>query len=73
LYLFLDKLKAPLGYKGKNFTKEKMVEFVGKMKLPTYDNITYFHFWDVITALSKHLFTNDKDSLKKIVINSRTY
>lgn len=33
-------------------------QFIGSLKIPCYDNFKLFYYYDVLEALSRHLFQN---------------
>jgi len=38
---------------------EKMKnKFIGSLKIPCYDNCKFYYYYDVLEALSRHLFQN---------------
>ena len=35
-------------------------KFIGEFKIPVYDNLTHYNFYDVLDALAKLVFTEDQ-------------
>lgn len=54
------------------FEKEIMKmknKFIGTLKIPCYDNCRLFYYYDVLEALSRHLFQNIIYQRSEIIAN----
>ena len=54
---FMSDLGAPLGFNdAEKLDQKKQRDFMKHIELPTYDNCTYYYYYDILQALSRNAY-----------------